>query len=235
MKRPLLLKKLILFFIILPLLPYTACLSNNEYYVNNTFSELGVYSFFIWVIDFENNQKISPIHNFMIGTNIIDITLFEGWNLITIPLQNNFTASTLINYIPGSIMVSCFDAENQTYESYVSGDPPLYDFPIKDGYGYFIYMTQEKTIYFFGDTINSVSVPLYVGYNMIGWYQLYNTTASGLLSAISGALIASIFDSVNQTYKSYAVGDPPPYDFTVTKGLGVFIWADQPSVWNGTD
>lgn len=208
---------------------------NNGYYVNATYDEEGVYSYIIWAEDFENNQKISSIHNFIIGVNVLDIAFFQGWNLITIPVQNNFNASTLIDYIPGSIMVSYFDAENQTYKSYVTGDPLPYDFMIKDGYGYFIYMNQEKTIYFLGGIITSVSVPLYVGYNMIGWYQSYNTTASGLLSAIPGALIASIFDAVNQTYKSYAAGDPPPYDFTVSKGMGIFIWTNQPSNWDGTD
>ena len=158
-----------------------------------------------------------------------------GWNLITVPIQNSYSASSLLNYIPASVIVSYFDSQNQTYKSYVTGDPPPYDFPIHEGYGYFVYMSQDNTIQFTGDVILSVSVPLYAGYNMIGWYQTYNTSASSLLSVIPGALIASIFDPVNQTYKSYVTGDPPPYDFTVSKGMGLFIWTDQASTWDGTD
>jgi hypothetical protein len=70
---------------------------------------------------------------------------------------------------------------------------------------------------------------------MIGWYQSYNTSASSLLLAIPGSVLVSIFDPINQTYKSYANGDPPPYDFTVTKGMGLFVWTDQASTWDGTD
>ncbi len=42
---------------------------------------------------------------------------------------------------------------------------------------------------------------------MIGWYHDYNTTASSLAGNITGCQMVSWFDPVNQTFKTYIVGD----------------------------
>ena len=68
---------------------------------------------------------------------------------------------------------------------------------------------------------------------MIGWYHEYNTTASSLGDAISGCEIISRWDAVNQTYRSYIIGGPPGLDFTITRGMGLFILVNEESLWYG--
>ena len=79
---------------------------------------------------------------------------------------------------------------------------------------------------------DSVSVPLYVGWNLIGWHQIYNTTASSLADNISGCELISWFDSGIQMYKSYIVGGPPSFDFIITSGMGIFVLVNIESVWS---
>ena len=66
-----------------------------------------------------------------------NLSLHSGWNLITIPVENTYTAMTLSENITECVMISRFDAVNQTYKTYIVGGPPSFDFPILDGYGLF--------------------------------------------------------------------------------------------------
>jgi hypothetical protein len=168
-----------------------------------------------------------------ITTISVNIPLFLGWNLITIPIQNNYWASTLAQNISGCQMVSWFDAVNQTFKTYIVGGPSTFDFPILDGYGYFVLVDQSSILNVSGTHIESVSIPLYIGWNMIGWYNASDTLASSLGGNISGCQMMSWFDAVNQTFKTYIVGGPSTFDFTVTAGMGLFVLVNTASVWHG--
>jgi hypothetical protein len=161
------------------------------------------------------------------------IYLYTGWNLINIPLNNSWMASTLTENITGCQMISWFDSENQTYKTYIV-EVPGYDFTIKDGYGLFILVNQTSIISMSGDIITSVSIPLKVGWNMIGWYHDYSTTASDLASSITGCEMISWFDASNQTFKTHIVG-VPGYDFNITKGMGIYVLTNANSIWYGDD
>jgi hypothetical protein len=93
-------------------------------------------------------------------------------------------------------------------------------------------MNQMDNLIIMGDRINTVSVPLSVGWNMIGWYHEYDTSAGSVAGNISGCQMVSWFDSENQTFKTYIVG-VPGYDFTITRDMGLFILVDTASVWHG--
>jgi hypothetical protein len=45
--------------------------------------------------------------------------------------------------------------------------------------------------------------------------------------------MVSWFDSVSQTFKTYIMGGPPGFDFTITPGMGLFVLVDTASVWHG--
>jgi len=203
----------------------------DSYYLNNTYILLGAYDYYIWANDTDQNQVISVIHYFFIGVNFVDIDLSNGWNLITIPMENTWMASTLAENITGCEMISWFDAENQTYKTHIVG-VPLYDFEINGGYGLFVLVDQNSLFSVYGPPISDVSVPLFVGWNMIGWGHDYNTTASSLSENISGCEMVSWFDAENQTFKTHIVG-VPIYDFTIMQGMGLFLYTDEASVWHG--
>jgi PKD repeat protein len=164
----------------------------------------------------------------LINTNII---FNPGWNLITISVDKDWMASTLAENITGCQMISWFDAQNQTYKTHIIGVPG-YDFDIKDGFGLFILLNQSNNLNIIGVRIINVTVPLSVGWNMIGWYHDYDTTAGSLAGNISGCQMVSWFDPVNQTFKTHIVG-VPGYDFVIKQGMGLFILVDAASVWHG--
>ena len=50
---------------------------------------------------------------------------------------------------------------------------------------------------------------------------------------ITNCMMVSMFDAINQTYRTYIVGGPPGFDFTVYPGMGIFVMVDTESIWHG--
>jgi hypothetical protein len=171
--------------------------------------------------------------NLYIGLINVYISLINGWNLITIPAQTDWWASDIADNLTSCNGISRWDAVNQTYDTYIVGGPPTFDFPIMDGHGYFIDMTNPDTLSISGHLINSVNIPLKVGWNLIGWYHEYDTTASSLSENITGCTTVSMWNATLQTYDTYIVGGPPTFDFTITRGMGLFVDVTEESVWYG--
>jgi len=159
------------------------------------------------------------------------ISFDVGWNLITVPLNNVLLASDLAANISGCEMISWYDCENQTYRSYII-DFQGYDFELNDGVGYFVYVNQSATVEIYGEPLYSTSVQLLPGWNSLGWYQDEETTASSLSDGIDGCLLISWFDSLNQTYRTH-ITSSNEYDFSITQGIGVFVYTTEASMWHG--
>jgi len=206
----------------------------DDYYFNNTYLSSGMYSCYIWAKDTENRQNVSETHYFYIGVSVVNIQLKTGWNLITFPVENSCTAMTLSENITGCLSVSNWDSTNQTYKRYIVGGPPDFDFPIKDGCGYFVDADQDSTLTLSGAPVPGVNIPLRIGWNLIGWYHDHDTTAISLSENISGCSSVSMWDNnVHQTYKRYIVGGPSDFDFTITQGMSLFVDVTSESSWHG--
>ena len=87
--------------------------------------------------------------------------------------------------------------------------------------------------YFDGEILSNVNISLKVGWNLIGWYHDIETTASSIAENITGCLSISGWDNEIQTYKTYIVGGPPSFDFTVSINMGLFADVDVESTWQG--
>jgi len=186
----------------------------------------------IYYQDTSGNVNYTDIMAFSIKALIsVNISLKTGWNMITIPVNNTWMASTLAENITGCQMVSWFDAEFQILRTHIVG-VPAYDFPIQDGFGYFILGDQNSTFSVSGSPLHNASVQLYEGWNMIGWYNQYNTTASSLAENITNCSMVSWFDAEFQILRTHIVG-VPAYDFDIDCGMGLFILVDAESVWYG--
>jgi len=159
----------------------------------------------------------------------VDIDLCVGWNLITIPIQNNWWASDLANNITGCVYVSLFNSDTQMFETYTGH--PSSDFQIEDGLGYFVYVNESSTFNMIGLPIETVSVPLKIGWNMIGWFHEDDTTASSLCENITGCVYVSWFNCNTQMFESYT--GYPSSDFTISIGMGLFVSVDEESTWHG--
>jgi hypothetical protein len=208
---------------------------SNFTWQNSSLPNNTVIGWRIYYIDKSGNINSTDIMNFIFYNPIMSISnsLSSGWNLITIPVDNSWWASNIAENISGCELVSWFDAENQTYKSFIMGGPPEFDFPIINGYGYFVLVTQSSNLNVSGIRISSVSVPLSVDWNMIGWYHDYNTIASSFAENITGCELVSWFNSSSQSFESYIVGGPPEFDFTINPGMGLFVLVNEESVWYG--
>ena len=172
------------------------------------------------------NVKIYVITSDMI---FIRMDLSSSWNLITISIQNNWMASSLASNITGCEFISQFDSMNQTWWTYTGN--PASDFLILDGYGYLVYTTTNSNIILTGTPIISVNVTICSGWNVIGWFNNYNTTASSLKQNITGTQFISRFDPITQSFWTYTSN--PASDFTIGKGMGLLLYTTTASVWHG--
>jgi hypothetical protein len=211
--------------------------SINGYYYNNNYSIEGNYSYSIWAMDPFGNGITTTLYKFRIITGDLTIDylpLNTGWNLLSLSVENDMNmASHVAENISGCLTVNKWDAANQTYKPYIVGGPPDFDFPVDPGIGLFVEVSKNSTFVISGTAVLGVSVDLYIPWNLIGWYQDYDTTAINLADNITGCLTVNMWDALNQTYKPYIVGGPPDFDFPIFSGMGLFVEVDTVSTWNG--
>ena len=198
--------------------------------VDTTNLEIGYHNCEIHLNSNGGNGLVN-IDLFVADNDTFSISLHSGWNMITIPVQNNWNASDLAFNISNCNSVSQWDSVNQTYDSYVVGFPES-DFVLVDGCGYFVDIGSDGALHVSGSDILMVNVSLFEGWNLIGWFDSENTTASSLAENISGCGLVSRWDIVNQSFDSYVVGFPES-DFTVTCGMGLFVDVSSGSTWHG--
>jgi len=164
-------------------------------------------------------------------TQYVPITLYEGWNLITVPLANAWTAEALGQYINGCSVVTMFEGSTQTFVTHVVGTPHD-DFPIVDGMGYFIYLGHDSYLNMTSLPITTVTVPIYTGWDLVGWYHGSATTAESLGQHITDCTVISMFNGFTQTFMSHVVGTLHD-NFPITQGMGFFVYATSDSTWTG--
>ena len=164
-------------------------------------------------------------------TTFFTAPLYGEWNLITVPRDTEWTAETLGKNISGCSVVSMFEGSTQIFVSHVVGSPHD-DFPILDGVGYFIYLGHDSYLNMTNLPITTVNVPIYTGWDLVGWYHDSATTAESLGSHIIDCSIVSMFNGSTQTFLSHVVGSPHD-NFPVTQGMGLFIYATSDSTWTG--
>ena len=75
------------------------------------------------------------------------LSLVKGWNYVSIPLSVSMKASDLLDAISRAggkaLQISRWDVESQSWATYSSGMPPIYDFSITPYEGYLIACEKE--------------------------------------------------------------------------------------------
>ncbi len=203
---------------------------------SDSYSIQGEYFYSFLSEDSLGNAAVSSQYLFCIINSSMQTKSFsyrDAWNLFTLPYNTSYLASSLCAQIPGALMVSGFDASVQSYNTYFAGGPASFDFELLDGAGYFVFSEQNCSVTLAGMSVDSVSVPLFENWNLLGWYHLQDTTASSLSENISGSEMVSWFNEEAQSYETYFVGGPSSFDFTITQGMGVFVFTTISGVWEG--
>ncbi|HEC76387.1 MAG TPA: PKD domain-containing protein [Thermoplasmatales archaeon] len=165
---------------------------------------------------------------FVINSSLFSFFLYKGWNLITLPCENSYNASSLFNDIKECSIILGWNASTGDFNLYVPGSP--YDFVIENGHGYFVGMSYDSIFSLVDIPVENVSVPLYTGWNMLGWFKENETTASSLYNAIENCSIVLKWNSSLQNFDLYAPGTP---DFAIKRGDGFLIAVDEQSIWHG--
>ncbi|HEC82812.1 MAG TPA: hypothetical protein ENI53_02890 [Thermoplasmatales archaeon] len=122
-----------------------------------------------------------------------------------------------------------WNATAQDFILYVPGRP--YDFEIENGRGYLVGVTDNVIFSISGIDIVSVSVPLKIGWNMLGWFKQNETTASSLYNAIENCSIVLKWDAIQQDFILYVPGSP--YNPKITRGDGFLVAVTEQSIWYG--
>ena len=165
--------------------------------------------------------------------SIQHFSLYDRWNLITIPMDTLFTAESLGCIIPNCSVVCRFNTDSQTYTTHVVG-LPYNDFPLLNGTGYFIYISNDTMWTLEGTYIPVVTVPIHPEWNIIGWPSEENTTAAILGTSIPGVTVICMFNAQTQQFMTHVVSLPYK-DFIITGGMGLFIYATQETTWQWQD
>ncbi|MFE3846077.1 PKD domain-containing protein [Thermoplasmatota archaeon] len=161
----------------------------------------------------------------------VNIDLYAGWNLLTIPINNSWNASDIDANVSGCISVVKWNASDQSYWFYLPGTP-AFDFQLIPGHGYFVEMSGSDTLSITGPPIDNVNVTLKMGWNIIGWYKNANTNAISLAENITGCTSVVKWNVSDQSYWFYLPGTPI-FDFIITQGMGIFVEVSEDSYWLG--
>lgn len=161
--------------------------------------------------------------------DILPYALFlrQGWNLITIPIENNFKASSLYSSIEYCQIILSWNVSKQNFDIYVPSSP--YNFDIENGKGYFVGISNDTIFYIYGIFIESVNVTLYEGWNVLGWFK-NDTKASSLYENITGCITLLKWNTSKENFDLYVPYAP---DFTIHKGEGFLVAVDEESIWHG--
>jgi hypothetical protein len=162
-----------------------------------------------------------------------EMPLYAGWNLVTLPVSHTYTAKSLLAAVENGTIVYAYNASTGTPMVVTASSPPENDFPLRDGVGYFVAVSSNSTFNVTGMPITSVSIHIYAGWNMLGWYHDHDTTAKSVLENITDCTIVYWYDGENGTAKIVTPASPPENDFPVTQGMGLFVAANTESDWHG--
>ena len=217
--------------------------SNPPYSWYNDTMQPGFYEFYAGIYDNLNHFNATDIASVSVPLDIT-YTLHKGWNLISVPIGVNWHAWDLAQYINTHNNLSqnivttivMFDAVHQHHIGWVDVMPGLNNFSIENGRGYWVYAKENATIRWHGKPAESISMPLYKGYNLIGWIGecLPNTNISHALRNVENATMAIEFNSTTQNYSVY-ISSLNSGVFNVKLGDAFYIYCTNNDIWTGRD
>jgi len=180
------------------------------------------------ILNDEPNVVIIKNNEWIKNAGLFEKHLFTGWNLITIPLHSNFNASSLLAYIPCTIILK-WNESMQDFMVYVQGSP--YDFSIDDGHGYFVAVNKNTTFFFVAPVIAGINITLLQGWNSLGWFKEEQTNASNIYNSIAYCNIILKWNNSKNDFDVYVPGSPD--NFVIEQGNGFFVSVSQQSQWHG--
>ena len=169
---------------------------------------------------------------FTTGPVVQQIELVQGWNLISTPITpaNTAIGTVLASQIAGEEFTVIWSYQGGKWLEATLSRGKLTGTltAIKDGYGYWIYMTMEETLYITGNVIppppaSPPSYPLNMGWNLVGF-----TPEPTVGSEATSTYLSSLGGNYNRVYL-YSAGTWTENPTDLTPGQAVWIYVTAPA------
>ena len=147
----------------------------------------------------------------------LNLSLQVGWNLISIPRdQANTAITTVLSSISGSYdLVYAYDASDATdpWKKYNVNAPSYSNdlTAVDESMGVWVHMTTADTLTVAGSIPTTTNIPLYQGWNLVGYPGIQATAISEALSSADGKYtLVYAYDAsdVADPWKKYNVSAP---------------------------
>jgi hypothetical protein len=171
---------------------------------------------------------------FMIELNAstFSIDLIAGWNLISIPFDTyTQTVAGTLATISGKydmVMVYLPQDPDGPWKSYSPDRPEIFndDFNITRKMGFWVRTTEACTLLVSGIPMTSTNIPLYAGWNLVGY------TVFGDKSSVSEALWGTGADRVEgfDPAAPYLIMELPP-SYIMQPGEGYWVHVPADTIW----
>ena len=192
--------------------------------------------------DNANDAMANTIINVTAGGASADVSigLNTGWNLVSVPVQAaDMSAATLFGSVSNFNIAWGYNASDtgDPWEVYDPGLPPAARdlVVVNPDYGYWVKVTGTDYLNVSGDTIDSLSITLRQGWNLVGYPFVTSRSAATGVSGLSNFKTAWGFYSsdVGDPWKVYDTALPPAArDMTnFEPGYGYWIKMNSQEPW----
>jgi hypothetical protein len=167
----------------------------------------------------------------------IDIPLYDGWNIISIPVDLEITARSAV--LGPAVEALCesiwtYDA-NPGWQRYVYNGPPQYNNlnEIVPKKGYLLKMTGNATLSVTGKKLADTTISLVPGRNLVGYCSPNPQLPENVLSGTPEGLAVWTYDSLAGVWLTYLIGlfDFPDTINLFQPGKGYWIYTPVPYDW----
>ncbi len=187
----------------------------------------------------ESENTVTPVIEHPTPIIQEQIGLKEGWNLISLPLYPEDTATlSVLDPILGSFnSVWTYNSFTESWSRYIVNGPDASNdlTRMKPGIGYWINMTREETLEITGYEITYTKIHLRVGWNHVGYNSLISQPVEAALSSIYGICHSiSTYDSPTKSWLNYAIDSPDFFNNLdrLEKGQGYWIVVAENCIWD---
>ena len=151
-------------------------------------------------------------------------SLYEGWNLISLPLAPEDNNRNAVLATVSDDAVYRYNATSKKFESIGSADA------MNPGTGYFVHATEDCTWNYSGYAYDSMEISLEQGLNMVGWLNCSKDVDDALSSVSDSYHYVALWNTQAQRFEVYTAAPAAASfnDFTaMDRGIGYFISAKQ--------
>ncbi len=198
----------------------------------HSYAHWGEYNFTVHADDMTG----VPGHNVSSSAKIsisFDVQLAPGWNMVTVPLNWTYAASTL--GLSMGDMILKWNSVTQAYGMpYIVGvSAPSFDFAIEQGTSYLVWTSAAETLHIYGSVpvgpiSRSIDVPSGGGWVLLGLLGVdatrHASDLSAAFSSVHGDRLTMVAAYVSGSFTTWVLHNSHTPDFLLTPGRAYWCW-----------